>query len=166
MITKYQCKKKTRIDCICLIPANNDLGKLPVRLKGPPNEPHPVLKCSREQDFLEPAAATTTTTSKPTTSRGRTTSRGHYETEQEVPRVDRLTYDPEDDLLLEPCANLKGVMDQVQVRRFLRICSTRFLAIISRCFFLFLKEFVNFASILDGHNNLDEVSKLFLLIFV
>ena len=34
---------------------------------------------------------TGTTTSKPTTSRGRTTSRGHYETEQEVPRVDRLT---------------------------------------------------------------------------
>ena len=36
------------------IPANNDLGKLPVRLKGPPNEPHPVLNCCREQDFLEP----------------------------------------------------------------------------------------------------------------
>ena len=43
----------------------------------------------------EPFTPAATTTSKPTTSRGRTTSRGHYETEQEVPRVDRLTYDPD-----------------------------------------------------------------------
>ena len=45
------------------------------------------------RDGDEKAAASTT--SKPTTSRERTTSRGHCETEQEVPHVDRLTYDPE-----------------------------------------------------------------------